>query len=162
MELLKCYWNSSSSSSCLILHSMLWHWTDKKKKKEAVSSPRVLFSVLKVFPFYVIDDPAVLILLLEQGDHSLEDHTKDFVFLANLTHYPDNCLCSFYQAGLAAATRAQLSGDSSRDSLAAFIDWVLVSCTPTIVLTCSIFPHPVLSTLPCVCDLSGFYPSWNY
>ncbi|KAL0185708.1 hypothetical protein M9458_017378, partial [Cirrhinus mrigala] len=28
-----------------------------------------------------------------QGDHSLEDHTMDFVFLANLTHYLDSCLC---------------------------------------------------------------------
>ncbi len=50
--------------------------------------------------------PAVLVLLQEQGDRSLKDHTKDFVFLANLTHYPDSCLCSFYQAGLNTATRA--------------------------------------------------------
>ncbi|KAI2655421.1 Streptococcal surface protein A [Labeo rohita] len=40
-------------------------------------------------------DLAVLVLLLEQGNHSLEDHIIDFVFLANLTHYPDSCLCSF-------------------------------------------------------------------
>ncbi|KAI2666632.1 APO protein 3, mitochondrial [Labeo rohita] len=58
-----------------------------------------------------MNDPAVLILLLEQGDCSLEDHTEDFVFLANYTHYPDNCLYSFYFAGLNTTTQAQLSGD---------------------------------------------------
>ncbi len=75
-----------------------------------------------------MNDPAVFVLLLEQGDRSLEDHTEDFVFLSNYTHYPDNCLCSFYQAGLNTSTRAQLSGDGPRESLAAFIEWVLVSC----------------------------------
>ncbi len=75
-----------------------------------------------------MDDPAVLILLLEQGERSLEDHTEDFVFLSNYTHYPDSCLCSFYQAGLNTSTRAQLSGDGPRESFAAFVEWVLVSC----------------------------------
>ncbi len=75
-----------------------------------------------------MNDPAVLVLLLEQGDRSLEDHTEDFVFLSNYMHYPDNCLCSFYQAGLNTSIRAQLSGDGPRESLAAFIEWVLVSC----------------------------------
>ncbi len=62
-----------------------------------------------------MDDPAVLILLLEQGERSLEDHTEDFVLLSNYTHYPDSCLCSFYQAGLNTSTRAQLSGDGPRE-----------------------------------------------
>ncbi len=75
-----------------------------------------------------MDNPAVLVLLLEQGDRSLEDHTEDFVFLANYTHYPDNCLSTFYRAGLNTTTREQLSGDGPRESLAAFIEWVLVSC----------------------------------
>ncbi len=75
-----------------------------------------------------MDNPAVLILLLEQGEQSLEDHTTDFVFLSNYTHYPDSCLCSFYLTGLNTSTRAQLSGDGPRESLAAFIEWVLVSC----------------------------------
>ncbi len=75
-----------------------------------------------------MDDPTVLVLLLEQGDHSLEDHTEDFVFLANYTSYPDSCLCSFYITGLNTSTREQLSRDGPRESLAAFIEWVLVSC----------------------------------
>ncbi|KAI2654782.1 Autophagy-related protein 13 [Labeo rohita] len=41
-----------------------------------------------------MDHPAFRLLLLEQGNCSLEDHTKDFVFLAPMTHYPDNSLCS--------------------------------------------------------------------
>ncbi len=56
-------------------------------------------------------------------------HTQnDLLFLANLTHYPDSCLCSFYQAGLNTATQAQLSREGPQESLAAFIEWVLVSC----------------------------------
>ncbi len=74
-----------------------------------------------------MNDLAVLVLL-EQGEHSLEDHTEDFVFLANHTHYLDSCLCSFYQAGLNTSTRAQLFGEGPWESLAAFIEWVLVSC----------------------------------
>ncbi|KAI2644887.1 Transposon Ty3-G Gag-Pol polyprotein [Labeo rohita] len=77
-------------------------------------------------------DPAVLVLLLEQGDRSLEDHTTDFVFLTNYTHYPDNCLCSFYFAGLTTTTRAQLSGDGPRESLAVYVEWVLVSCNSSL------------------------------
>ncbi|KAL0199686.1 hypothetical protein M9458_002873, partial [Cirrhinus mrigala] len=50
-----------------------------------------------------------------QGNRSLEDHTKDFVFLAPMTHYPDSCLCSFYRTGLNTTTQAQL--------LAAYIEW---------------------------------------
>ncbi|KAI2650829.1 Translation initiation factor IF-2 [Labeo rohita] len=53
-----------------------------------------------------MDNPAVLLLLLEQGNRSLVDHTKDFVYLAPLTHYPDSCLCTFYRAGLNIATKA--------------------------------------------------------
>ncbi|KAL0198595.1 hypothetical protein M9458_007135, partial [Cirrhinus mrigala] len=67
-----------------------------------------------------MNDLAVLVLLLEQGDRSLEDHAKDFAFLANLTHYPDSCLCLFFQAGLNTTTRAQL--------FTACVEWVLVSC----------------------------------
>uniref|UniRef100_A0A672PX96 Uncharacterized protein n=1 Tax=Sinocyclocheilus grahami TaxID=75366 RepID=A0A672PX96_SINGR len=75
-----------------------------------------------------MDYPAFQILLLEQGERSLEDHTNDFLSLAQLTHYPDNCLCTFYRVGLNATTRAQLSGDGPRESFATFIEWVLVSC----------------------------------
>ncbi|KAI2643001.1 Zinc metalloprotease ZmpB [Labeo rohita] len=75
-----------------------------------------------------MDNPAVLLLLLEQGNRSLVDHTKDFVYLAPLTHYPDSSLCTFYRAGLNIATKAQLSGEGPRESITDYIEWVLVSC----------------------------------
>ncbi|KAL0189499.1 hypothetical protein M9458_016598, partial [Cirrhinus mrigala] len=67
------------------------------------------------------------IILLEQGNRSLEDHTRDFVHLVPLTHYPDSCLCTFYRAGLNTTIKAQLSGDGPRESIADYIVWVLVS-----------------------------------
>ncbi|KAI2644981.1 Titin [Labeo rohita] len=78
-----------------------------------------------------MDNPAVLLLLLEQGNRSLEDHTRDFVYLAPLTHYPDSCLCTFYRAGLNIATKAQLSGEHPRESIADYIEWVLFEPGPT-------------------------------
>ncbi|KAI2659045.1 Threonylcarbamoyl-AMP synthase [Labeo rohita] len=75
-----------------------------------------------------MDNPAVLLLLLEQGNRSLVDHTRDFVHLVPLTHYPDSSLCTFYRAGLNIATKAQLSGEGPRESFADYIEWVLVSC----------------------------------
>ncbi|KAL0166035.1 hypothetical protein M9458_037879, partial [Cirrhinus mrigala] len=72
-------------------------------------------------------DPAVQVILLEQGNRSLEDHTRDFVHLVPLTHYPDSCLCTFYRAGLNTTIKAQLSGDGPRESIADYIVWVLVS-----------------------------------
>ncbi|KAL0168702.1 hypothetical protein M9458_036924 [Cirrhinus mrigala] len=83
-----------------------------------------------------MNDPAVLILvlMLEQGERSLEDHTTDFVFLANMTHYPDSCLCSFYQAGLNTTTRAQLSKEGPQESLAAYVEWVVVSCNSPLAM----------------------------
>ncbi|KAI2664008.1 Cell surface glycoprotein 1 [Labeo rohita] len=80
-----------------------------------------------------MDNPAVLLLLLEQGNRSLVDHTRDFVYLAPLTHYPDSCLCTFYRAGLNIATKAQLSGEGPRESIANYIEWVLVSCRASLI-----------------------------
>ncbi|KAL0168650.1 hypothetical protein M9458_036872, partial [Cirrhinus mrigala] len=76
-----------------------------------------------------MNDPAVLVLLVEQGDRSLEDHTEDFVFLANYTHYPDNCLCSFYFAGLITTPHERSCPGRAleRDSPLS-LSWVLVSC----------------------------------
>ncbi|KAI2650572.1 Filamentous hemagglutinin [Labeo rohita] len=80
------------------------------------------------FPFmYVMDLPTVLLPILEQGNRSLEDHTKDFMYLASMTHYPVSSIYSFYLTGLNPTTRAQLSGKGPRESLAAYVEWVLVS-----------------------------------
>ncbi|KAL0172993.1 hypothetical protein M9458_033304, partial [Cirrhinus mrigala] len=52
-------------------------------------------------PFVPFSSPEFfLLLLLEQGDQSLEDHTRLFLVLANHTSYPDDALCSFYEMSL--------------------------------------------------------------
>lgn len=74
-------------------------------------------------------DPLVrpeFLLLLEQGDRSLEDHTRPFLCVANATSYPDNALCSFYDASLNTASRALSSEDGPREEFAAFVEWTLV------------------------------------
>ncbi len=42
-----------------------------------------------------MDLPAVQLLCLEKQDRSMEDHTKDFLDLASLTHFPDRSLYIF-------------------------------------------------------------------
>ncbi len=69
--------------------------------------------------------PEFLLLLLEQGEHSLEDHTRMFLALAELTSYPDDALCSFYEASLNTACRALSSEDGPRAEFAAFVEWTL-------------------------------------
>ncbi|KAI2656558.1 Accumulation-associated protein [Labeo rohita] len=78
-----------------------------------------------------MDNPTVLLLLLEQGNRSLLDHTRDFVHLVPFTHYPDSSLCTFYRAGLNIAMKAQLSGEGPRESFADYIEWVLFEPEPT-------------------------------
>ncbi len=41
-------------------------------------------------------DQAVELICLRQGNGSLEDHTHDFLNLANLTDFPDFALIDFY------------------------------------------------------------------
>lgn len=49
-----------------------------------------------------MDIPAVQLLCLEQGDHSLKDHTRDLIELANLTTFlvPGKLVVSVPQASL--------------------------------------------------------------
>ncbi|KAL0181417.1 hypothetical protein M9458_023823, partial [Cirrhinus mrigala] len=62
--------------------------------------------------------PEYLLLLLEQGERSLEGHTTLFLVLTSLTTYPDDMLCAFYNASLNITCRAPL--------FAAFVEWILV------------------------------------
>ncbi|KAI2645096.1 RecQ-mediated genome instability protein 1 [Labeo rohita] len=50
--------------------------------------------------------------------------------LADLTHYPDDCLCTFYKVSLNTTTQAKLSGYGPRRSFDDYV--VLVSCGPPI------------------------------
>ncbi|XP_026059300.1 vegetative cell wall protein gp1-like [Carassius auratus] len=56
--------------------------------------------------------PAVRLLCLEQLDRSLEDHTRDFLDLACLTHFPDR-------------SKARLPANSPQEDFATFVEWVL-------------------------------------
>ncbi|XP_073705554.1 phospholipid scramblase 2-like [Garra rufa] len=58
-----------------------------------------------------MNHPAVFLLMLEQRSLSLEDHTRLFVKIANLTHYLDYCLCTFYKTSLNSGCSVRLSGD---------------------------------------------------
>ncbi|KAI2658676.1 Pappalysin-1 [Labeo rohita] len=58
-------------------------------------------------------DPTVLLILLKQGERSLEDHTRDYIFLAEHSHFPDSSLCTFYRAGLNTTAKGLLSGGGS-------------------------------------------------
>ncbi len=69
--------------------------------------------------------PEFLLLLLEQGDRSLEDHPRLFLLLANATSYPDDALCSFYDANLNTASTELLSEDSPREDFTTFVEWTL-------------------------------------
>ncbi len=69
--------------------------------------------------------PEFLLLLLEQGDKSLEDHTRPFLMLANATCYLDGTLCSFYNASLNTTCRALSSEDGPRGEFAAYVEWTL-------------------------------------
>ncbi len=72
-----------------------------------------------------MDLPAVQLLLLEQGDHSLEDHTRDFLDPACFTYYPDHSLCIFYETGLSEQLKACLPINGPRGSFAEYVEWVL-------------------------------------
>ncbi|KAI2647431.1 Zinc metalloprotease ZmpB [Labeo rohita] len=73
-------------------------------------------------------DPTVLLILLRQGEHSPEDHTRDYLSLSEHSHFPDSSLCKFYFIGLNTTTKALLSGEGPQESLPDYIEWVLASC----------------------------------
>ncbi len=72
-----------------------------------------------------MDNPNVALLCPEQRDHSLETHTRDFLELVCLTHYPDCSLCVFYISSLSEWSKACLPGSGPRDNFAACVEWVL-------------------------------------
>ncbi len=110
--------------------------------------PPFLFIVFTqfLFPFCVPMDPLVrpefLLLLLEQGDRSLEDHTRLFLCVANATSYPDDALCSFYDASLNTASRALSSEDGPREDFAAFVEWTLASNGSPLTIFIASLPQP--------------------
>ncbi|XP_058625419.1 uncharacterized protein LOC131536483 [Onychostoma macrolepis] len=56
---------------------------------------------------------------------SLEDHTRDFLDLACLTHFPDCSLCVFYISSLSERCKARLPANGPKEDFAACVEWVL-------------------------------------
>lgn len=69
------------------------------------------------------------LLLLEQGERSLEGHTRLFLVLANLSSYPDDALYAFYDASLNSAYRAPLDEEGPRANFDTFVEWTVQSRT---------------------------------
>ncbi len=95
------------------------------------SSVMCNFCVFPVFflsvvpPWIPLLHPEYLLLLLEQGEKSLEGHTRLLLVLTSLTTYLDDALCAFYDASLNIACRAPSSEDGPRANFAAFVEWTL-------------------------------------
>ncbi len=77
-------------------------------------------------PFDPFSRPGYLLLLLVQGERSLEGHTRLFLEIAHLTSYSDDALCVFYDASLNPVCRAPSSEDGPLVDFAAFVEWILV------------------------------------
>ncbi len=85
-----------------------------------------VFLFLLCFPIDPLLRPEYLLLLLEQGERSLEGHTRLFLVLASLTTYPDNALCVLYNASLNSLNRTPSSEDGPQANFATFVEWTLV------------------------------------
>ncbi|KAI2662257.1 Cell surface glycoprotein [Labeo rohita] len=90
-------------------------------------------------------DPTVLLILLKQGERSLEDHTRDYIFLAEHSHFPDSSLCKFYYTGLNTTTKVLLSGEGPQESL---LEYIEPRTQPTITPTSGVEPEPTADEEP--------------
>ncbi|KAI2644846.1 Unconventional myosin-XV [Labeo rohita] len=81
--------------------------------------------------------PEFILLQLQQGELPLEGFTVLFQLVANTTSYPDDALCTFYDASLNASCRAPSSEDGPRADFAAFVEWTLARNKPSFS-TCSV------------------------
>lgn len=75
-----------------------------------------------------MDLHAVHFLQQEQGNCSLEDHTRDFLDLsrAYLTHFPDHSLWVFLHTGLNEWSKSRLPVEGPRPTFTIYVEWVLV------------------------------------
>lgn len=70
-------------------------------------------------------DPAVRLIQLRQGTHTLKDHTRDFLDIAYLTDLPDFALIDFYCNGLNDHFQSTLLRIGPQGLLCEFLDFVL-------------------------------------
>ncbi len=91
-----------------------------------------------------MNNRACLLLILEQRSLSLEDHSRLFMEIANLTHYPDYCLCTFYKTSLNDKCRSWLSRDGPQGNFTIFVEWAL---TGVVSPSSTMAPRSVCSTV---------------
>lgn len=68
-----------------------------------------------------MDIPVVHLLLLEQGNHSFKDHTRDFLDLECLTPYLDHSVCVYFNE----RSMARLSVEGLQGSFAEYVQFTL-------------------------------------
>ncbi|KAI2659446.1 Histone-lysine N-methyltransferase set-2 [Labeo rohita] len=68
-----------------------------------------------------MDLPAFQFLCMEQ-DHSLEDHARDFLDLACLTHFLDHSCCVFYYTSLSEWCKARLPANGLKEDFSPFVE----------------------------------------
>lgn len=69
---------------------------------------------------------AVRIILLSQGNQSLEAHMQAFLDLQHLVNYDDTSLRVFFRVGLNEKTRACLPGDEPLGSFSTPPQWFAI------------------------------------
>ncbi|KTF87732.1 hypothetical protein cypCar_00046815, partial [Cyprinus carpio] len=122
---------------------------EKKKKEEDMKQINSTLSFIECFFCPVVPYGSSLLSQIPpppagSGDRSLEDHISVslFLMLANTTSYPEDVLCTFYDASLNTACRAPSSEDGPREGFATFMQWTV----PTIcVVRASWDCHPPVS-----------------
>lgn len=72
-----------------------------------------------------MDIPAVCLLLFEQGNRSLKDHTRDLLDLACLTHYLDHLFCIFFNTSLNKWSMARLPVEGLKGSFTKYVQFTL-------------------------------------
>lgn len=112
-----------------------------------------------VFPFpspYVFHGPQLcpefLLLPLEQGEQSLNDHTR-LIIANNTTSCPDDMLCRFYNTSMNTICRALLSEVGPWCNFATYVEWTLVRQGSLFIVSAeedlvSVPPNPETQTSP--------------
>lgn len=72
-----------------------------------------------------MDIAAVKILLLFQGDLSLEAHLQRYLDLVSVVHYDDYSLCVLFRVGFESSSCAHLPREGNFKK---YVDWVLLQC----------------------------------
>ncbi|KAI2650147.1 Trigger factor [Labeo rohita] len=133
----QCVWPTFASLPHVHTYSNTFHFTYMPALTPSLQSHTCRGTARRVF--FVVGQPSdntitvtywfvpkFFLLLLEQGDRSFEEHTRLFLMFANTSSYPDDVLCSFYDASLSTACRVPSSEDGPLEDFSGFVKWTLV------------------------------------